>query len=151
MASSHTQHFPHISPSAPKHQNFCCIFFKNQFNYLLFSLTRTFLCPQRLFLRRIWWSAFKVTLFSLSYIPKIPGRADIQLVVVIIIMCIDPQGNDLEMLFSLEYINSFMSVKKPFPLFYGYPIQMTIPETMENNSMLLFFRVLKNNSLSLHF
>lgn len=71
--------------------------------------------------------------------------------VVIIIMCIDPQGNDIEMLFSLEYINSFMFAKKPVPLFYGYPLQITILETMENNSMLLFFRALKNNSLSLHF
>lgn len=72
-------------------------------------------------------------MFSLSYIPKIPGKADIQLVVVIIIMCIDPQGNDLEILFSLEYINCFTFRKKSVPLLYGCDLQTTIPETVENN------------------
>ena len=43
-------------------------------------------------------------LFSLSYIPKIPGQVDIQLVVVIIIMHVDLQGNNLRMLFSFDYV-----------------------------------------------
>lgn len=64
-------------------------------------------------------------LFSLSYIPKIPGKVGIQLVVVIIIMCMDPQGNDLEILFSLEYIiNSFMFLKKSVPLFMIAPYKL---------------------------
>lgn len=115
-----------ISPSlTPNHQSFYYISFENQCNYLFFSLPRTFLlCSERLILRRIWWSAVKVMLFSFSYIPKIPGRADIQLVVVIIIMCMDPQGNDLEILFSFEYINSFMFLKKPVLVLYGYPYKL---------------------------
>lgn len=100
-------------------------------------------------LRRTWWTAIKVMLFS--YIPKIPGKADIQLVVLVIIMCINRQGNDLEMLFSFEYIYSFMFVNKPVPLFYGHHLQITIPEATEGNSILLIFRVLKNNSQSLLF
>lgn len=75
-------------------------------------------------------------LISLSYSPKIPGRADIQLVVVIIIMYIDPQGNDLEMLFSFEYINSSMFVKKATLLSYYHPLQITIPDNMQEISML---------------
>lgn len=115
-----------MSPSlTPNYQSFCYISFENQCNYLFFSLPRTFLlCPERLILRRIWWSAIKVMLFSLSYIPKVPVRTDIQLVVVIIIMWIDPQGNDLEILFSSEYINSSTFLKKPVPVLYGCPSKL---------------------------
>ena len=65
--------------------------------------------------------------------------------IVVIIMCINPQGNDPEMLFSFEYINSFIFLKKSVPLFYGHPLQITIPEATEGTSILLVFRVLKNN------
>ena len=125
-------------------------FFWKSVCYLCFSLPRTFLlCPERMILRRTWWAAFKVMLFS--YILNMPGRVDIQLVVVVIIMCINRQGNDLELLFSFEYIYSFMFVNKAVPLFYGHHLQITIPEATEDNSILLVFRVLKNNSQSLLF
>ena len=67
------------------------------------------------------------------------------------IVCINPQGNDLEMLFSFEYANSFIFVKNLAPLFYACPLQIIIPEATEGNLMLLVFRVLKNYSPSLYF
>lgn len=122
IASSYSQHYPHISFSNSQPPKFLLYFFWKSCSYLFFLLPRTFLlCSETLILRRTWWSAIKVMLFSLSYSPKIPGRADIQLVVVIIIMCIDPQGNDPEILFSFEYINCFMFLKKIVLVLYGFP------------------------------
>ena len=72
-------HLFFISPSlTPNHQNLLYFIWKSVYQ-LCFSLSRTFLlCPERLILRT-WWAAFRV-MFTLSYIPKIPRRADIQLV-----------------------------------------------------------------------